>query len=405
MMKTNQGNFGSPQRLMTGPYLARNPLVVGAMAAGDLTGMLLPRRAAPLAVGRSLNIVVANLAHLGDLIVLLPLLTTLRAWKRTGKLGLLIGSWGRSVLDLGNFVDEIHIVDHWRFNRAGEGYRDKLRRHFRTRATALAEMRSKGYDASIDSYAYLGNSADLLWSAGVPMRTGFTSGGGSTLYTHRVPFDPQVSMYDNQSRLLEPLLGNSGTMETSLSLADAFFIDAEADRLARGLGEFVVLHIGPGSRHKDWPSEQWVELGRLLLCRGLRLVFTGAPSEAAHGEPVRAVLGGEDLIGKLSLRGLSSLLRHARGLVAIDTMIGHLAAPFHVPTVVVYPGITPSNFWRPSHPFARPVTHAVACAPCNRTDGCEAMMCIRALQARTVFAVLDDLMKAKAATKLDKAAR
>lgn len=384
---------------MTGPYLARNPLVVGAMAAGDLTGTFLPRRAAALPVGRPLNIVVTNLAHLGDLIVLLPLLRVLRAWKRTGKLGLVIGSWGRSILDLGDFVDEVHVVDHWRFNRAGAGLRDKLSRHLRTRTTAQAEIRGKGYDIGVDSYAYFGNSADLLWSAGVPTRIGFTSGGGSTLYTHRLPFDPQISMYDNQRRLLDPLLGNSGGMKTGASLADAFFIDAEADRLARGLGEFVVLHIGPGSRHKDWPSEQWIELGRLLLSRGLRLVFTGAPSEAAHGAPVRAALGGEDLLGKLSLPGLSTLLRHARALVAIDTMIGHLAAPFQVPTAVVYPGITPPNFWRPSHPFARPVTHAVGCAPCNRTDGCDAMMCVRALQAHTVFVALDDLMRAKAAIR------
>lgn len=385
--------FAAPRRLMTGPYLARNPLVVGAMATGDVAGMLLPRRRASLPHGRPLNILVANLAHLGDLLVMLPVLRRLRSWGRTAKLGAVVGSWGHGILELGEFVDDVHVVDHWRLNRSNIGLFAKVRRHAQTRKAAVAQMRASAYDVAIDAYAYFGNSADLLWSAGVPARIGFTSGGAGTLYTHRVAFDARRSMLDNQMRLIETLTGGAVLDEAA---STGFAVDPDAERLALGFGKFVVLHIGPGSSHKDWPAGQWIELGRILLTRGYQLVFTGAQGEKEHGLPIRKALGGEDLLGKLTLRGLATLLGRAQGLVAIDTMVGHLAAPLQIPTVIIYPGITPPNFWRPAQPFVRPVTAQVGCAPCNRTSGCAAMACIRFLQPEAVIGALTEMMEAKA---------
>src|SRR5262245_48623453 len=130
-----------PRRLMTGPYLARNPAVLGIMAAGDIAGILAPRRAAAIPADRPINVLVANLAHLGDLIVALPLLARLRASPRVAKLGLLVGSWGRPVVDLGDLADEVFCVDHWRLNRAQDDTKTKLVRHARTRADAVAALR------------------------------------------------------------------------------------------------------------------------------------------------------------------------------------------------------------------------------------------------------------------------
>ncbi|MBX9589764.1 MAG: glycosyltransferase family 9 protein [Hyphomonadaceae bacterium] len=363
----------------------------------DLVGMMAPRRAAPLPTDRPLNILVANLAHLGDLIILLPLLARLRASKRTAQLGLLIGSWGRAALELGDFADVVHVVDHWRLNRGEASLTTKIRRHAGTRAAAVPEMRRQVYDVAIDTYAYFGNSADLLWSVGAPMRIGFTSGGAGTLYTHRLSFDPRLSMSGNQSRLLEPMLGAPSTWDAQAAGLPGFQPDPEVERLADTLGACVVLHIGPGATHKDWPAAQWIALGHRLRADGFHLVFTGAAGESAHGEGVRQSLGGTNLLGRLSLRGFATLLRRARGLATIDTVAAHLAACFEVPTVIVQPGITPPNLWRPNQPYVAPVTHSVPCAPCHLTHGCAAMTCIRSVPAEALYAALVEVMSAKAA--------
>ena len=112
-------------------------------------------------------------------------------------------------------------------------------------------------------------------------------------------------------------------------------------RLADDLANYVVLHIGRGERHRDWPALAWIELGRRLIGDGLHLVYTGESSEAPHSESVRAALRGENLIGRLSLRGFATIISRARGLISIDTVAGHLAACFRVPTAIIQNGVAP----------------------------------------------------------------
>jgi len=366
--------------------------------AGDLAGALLPRRAAPLPADRPLKVLVANMAHLGDLIVMAPLLAALRSSSRTAKLGLVVGTWGRPVLELDAAADAVHIVDHWRLNRAPGGLLGKLRQYAKTRSAAVSEIRALGYDAAIDPYAYFGNSADLLWSAGIPSRIGFTSGGAGTLYTHRIHFRSDLSIAANQARLLAPILGEDAVHGPPTAVLPGFRPDPDAEQMASAWGDYMVLHIGPGHPHRDWPADRWIALGQRLIADGFRLVFTGAANEAAHGAPVRAALGGEDLLGRLSLRQFATILSRARGLVAIDTVAGHLAACFQTPTAVVFAGVVPPQLWRPSQPFARIVTHGVPCAPCHRTLGCAVMTCLRSVQAETVHRAIHDAIRAKAAS-------
>lgn len=382
---------------MTGPYLARNPAVVGIMAASDAIGFLSSPRSGPLPNDRPLNVVVANQAHLGDLVNILPLLARLRAVKSVAKLGLVIGTWGRPVLELGEFADRIHVVDHCCLNRGELGWLAKFRRHAQTRAIAIEEMRREAYDVAIDFYPYFGNSAALLWGIGARVRIGFTSGGAGSFYTHRFAFDPKLSIVANQERLLRPFLGAEAACVDMPSVIQGMKPDPDAGKLADSLADYVLLHIGPGDRHKDWPAPAWIELGQKLIGDGLHLVYTGGPDEAPHSEGVRAALGGENLIGRLTLRGFATILSRARGLVSIDTVAGHLGAFFRVPTAIVQNGVAPLNLWRPNQPFVRIVTFPVSCAPCNRTHGCESMTCIRSTPAETVYAALCEAIASKAA--------
>jgi ADP-heptose:LPS heptosyltransferase len=388
--------FLRSRRLMNGPYLARNPVVLGMMAASDVAGLMAPRRAATLP-DRPLKVLVANLAHLGDLINTIPMLARLRASPRVAKLGVVIGEWGKPVFELGDLADSVHIYDHWRMNRGGEGLKAKLRRHARTRSGALREIQAEGYDVAIDTYAYFGNSASLLWGAGIPVRVGLTSGGAGTLYTHRFGFDPERSIPANQARLLEPILGDGSDRGLTAITPPGFQPDPEVVRIRDRVGDFIVLHIGPGRPEKDWLASEWIEVGRRLTADGYRLAYTGAASEAAHGAAVRAALGGEDLVGKIGLRGFATLLSRASGLVTIDTVTGHLAACFQTPTVVVAPGTAPTNLWHPNQHYARMATHPVPCAPCHRTLGCPEMTCLRSVKADLVYGALREMMAAKAA--------
>ncbi len=390
-MLGNVAATAKPRRLMTGRYLARNPAVVSAMALMDVASAAFSAREAPLPTDRQLNVLVSDLAHLGDVVALSPVLASLRASPRVGRIGLLVGSWSRVVADAADLADDVFVFDHALLNRG----KKRFAAHFASRFRAVREIREARYDVAVDAYPYLGNASGLLWQAAIPTRIGFKSGGASGFYTLRVGFDPKEPLLTNQARLIAPIVGPSEGLKAQLP---GFRTDEKVRARVVALGRFVVLHVGPGAAHKDWVASHWLALARRLEQAGFRLAYTGGQGDVEHGAAIRSAAPGEDFVGKLDFSGFATVLREAAGVVTIDTVTGHLAACFETPTAVIYPGIAPPSFWRPAQPFVRLVTEWTPCAPCQRTRGCAEMTCLRSVQSETVFAALSRAMEEKAAT-------
>jgi heptosyltransferase III len=102
---------------------------------------------------------------------------------------------------------------------------------------------------------------------------------------------------------------------------------------------------------KQWPEERWVELARVLLDRGLDVIVTGAPADAAATEHM--ILAGKALgirvrsfAGQLDLVQTSSVLAAARLVVSVNTGIMHLAAAVGVPVVALHGPTNPAR-WGP----------------------------------------------------------
>lgn len=399
---TTLPRFAEPKRLTSGPYLARNPLVLAAMAGMDALGLVLParsgsaRQASELlqSAPRPVRVLVANAGHLGDLVVMLPLLAALRRHPRVAEIGVLVGPWGASVFEGAGGVDRVHLASHWTLDRGPGELRDKLRRHAQSRLSAVRALRRARYDVALDAYAWLGNASDLLWAAGIPVRVGFPSGGGGTLYTERVAFDPHASVADNGARLFRRLLGEA-LSGTPRACYPGFRPDPVAASRVAALTPYVVVHVGAGHAPRAWPGASWRALCMHLRDRGFTLVFTGAPAEVAYVRSIAEPVAGVVLAGQLDFRGFASVIRQADGLVCVDTVAGHLAACFEVPSAVLINGVQPSARWHPNQRYARVVTTPVGCAPCSRSAGCAALACLLQTEPDRVFAALCEAMEEK----------
>lgn len=100
----------------------------------------------------------------------------------------------------------------------------------------------------------------------------------------------------------------------------------------------VFLH-GTTWRTKMWPEHYWAELARYAHAAGLRVKITGGNEEEMERAKriARANKTFEmDVISRLSILDMASLLANACGVVAVDTGFGHLAAALDVPTVSLY---------------------------------------------------------------------
>jgi ADP-heptose:LPS heptosyltransferase len=385
--------FGKKRREMIGPYRARNPLLVGALYTADTLASLLPKRKMKIETDYPLRILVANWGHLGDVVAILPLLKFLERHPRVRELGVLIGSWSRPVLESAGISARLHVIDHWALDRSNKSKSRKILRYFARRSSLMRELSQYRYDMSIDTFASIPSSHLITWSVSIPRRVGFTSGGLGPCLTD--PFDwvqNDDSMLDHQLELLKPLLGD--VYPAHLLASHSGFESASLTRDAGG-SRYIVIHMGP-SNFRGWVPEKWISLAAALTERGYDLVLTGSAGEEMEAARIlSAKIKVRDLTGRLSWQQFVATLAKATAVVTIDSVAGHVAACFSVPTVVLTAGRQRINLWRPNNVNAIVLMHRVGCAPCNRAMGCSAMACIRRIEVQEVLASLRQVMNSK----------
>lgn len=185
---------------------------------------------------------------------------------------------------------------------------------------------------------------------------------------------------------------------------------------ALGGKPYVVMHVMPQWRFKQWHAAGWIELATYLVERGYHIVLTGS-NQPTELDALRALqkqmpVSVLNLAGQLALPQLTDLLGKAAFFIGTDTGITHLAAAAGTMTFALF-GPTDPRLWapwpidygQPIAPFAgrgsRRVNNVYLiqgqterdCLPCQ-LEGCERHRnshseCLDNLSARTVMAHID----------------
>ena len=99
---------------------------------------------------------------------------------------------------------------------------------------------------------------------------------------------------------------------------------------------YAVLHVGASSVLKLWPPERWRALAAWIEARGMRVVWSAGPGEAAIVEAIDGDSARARIMGTLALATLWTVLAKARLLVCPDTGVAHLGRVVGVPTVTLF---------------------------------------------------------------------
>ncbi|WP_296259134.1 MULTISPECIES: lipopolysaccharide heptosyltransferase I [unclassified Pseudomonas] len=134
---------------------------------------------------------------------------------------------------------------------------------------------------------------------------------------------------------------------------------------AESSAPFVLFLHGTTWATKHWPELYWRQLAERMIGQGLEVHLPwGNPAEKARAERIAEGLDNAVVLPKLNLAGVAKVLASARGCVAVDTGLGHLAAALDVPTLSLFgptnPGLTGA--------YGKSQVHLAgdypACAPC-----------------------------------------
>jgi heptosyltransferase-1 len=100
--------------------------------------------------------------------------------------------------------------------------------------------------------------------------------------------------------------------------------------------QLMFLH-GSAQHSKLWPEADWLALARQAAAAGYGIWLPwGSEEERARARRIAAAVDAAEVLPRQSLRELATRLQQARGAVAVDTGLGHLAAALATPTVSLY---------------------------------------------------------------------
>lgn len=134
-----------------------------------------------------------------------------------------------------------------------------------------------------------------------------------------------------------------------------------------------LLAVGPGSKMpaKVWPRERFRELGQRLFetYPDLHLLVVGGRDDAVIGGDLCTTWGqrSHNLAGRLSVYGSASVLQRCMAYVGNDTGVMHLAGAAGVPCVALFSARDCPGQWDPFGDKHVILRHETECAGCLRT--------------------------------------
>lgn len=269
-------------------------------------------------------------------------------------------------------------------------------------ATQAARIAAGGFDAAIVTWATL-RAAALPFFAKVPVRVGQSRRLYSRLFTHRV--EVRSERGDHATHWTQILLDFGRAIECDTALTAPRFVVTGEERssagallAAHGICEpFVIFHPtrGISAVRERWPSERLGELGAALRrTYGCELIVSGTREDAAVAGLVAERSGGTSLAGRTTLGVVGALAERARGVVAMDSGVMHVAAAVGAPTVGIFALRSDEpDRWRPLGERTAVVRGTYPCPPHHRKETCPDFACIANLEIDRVVSALRELLR------------
>lgn len=332
------------------------------------------------------RVAVFRALYLGDLLLAIPALRSLRAAFREAEITLIGLPWARE------FVRRFRYVDRFLEFPGFAGIPETSFDEART-STFLDTARGYGYDLAIQMHGNGQISNRFVAELGAKCSVGFSLDGASNgLLSLSLPYVEQEHEISKCLRLVQ-LIGAPGgdsRLEFPLNEADERELRDLSATHRLDFGErWVGLHVGAKHPAKLWPVEAWAAVAQVLAeTPGVRVILTGSKAEQDLAVEVayRASWRVANLAGQTSLGGLGALIARMGLLVTGDSGPAHLANAVGTKSVVIF-GPTDPGRWGPLDRQRHRVVHKPAsCSPCTHRVCPTDHRCLKAITPDDVLA-------------------
>jgi ADP-heptose:LPS heptosyltransferase len=278
-------------------------------------------------------LVVRQDGRLGNLVLMSPLLSALKAALPDAELDVLVSEGFEEVLAGNPNVDHVRV------------FRKKRARLFPwTYAGLVHELRKARYDLAVDvsnGYHFSLNGALLTRLSGARYRVGYDREDAGAFMNVLIPLPPPgTQMADAMRDIVKPIL--PGILEYQV----AFYVCEEdrsfaavwlQEREITGYDSYFVIHPG-GKEKKRWGARNFAGLiDRIAGVTGARMVVAGSgPDRETIQEMRRLSRCGFDVLEGVTVGQMAAVIERCDLFISGDTGPMHIATALGRPVVAVF---------------------------------------------------------------------
>ncbi|MBL4674924.1 MAG: glycosyltransferase family 9 protein [Mucilaginibacter sp.] len=308
------------------------------------------------------EITITQLAHIGDLILLLPALKKLKALTNY-KINLVVSSQNYSIASKMNFLDSVTVVDAPYFARNGGASYKKF----------IKQLRTVKSDLIVDVRGDLRNIVFIKAFTRHKLFAGYDVGGGEGLLDIVFPY----GFNDHITGLIDPLFNYLKLPDTKL---EAYWHHDDLPfEIVEGYdfsSDFMVVHLGAGAMARKWPFESFLKVIK-ELSTDLPVYVLGTHADASESEieQLNAVENVNVCIGKFNILQSIYIVKNCKVFLGLDSGFTHIAAMCKRKVFVLFSGAANKVIWNPYNFYDDQVTLINYEVECNQKTGCGKLVC------------------------------
>jgi len=328
--------------LFKGKTFVKNPLLKIYLISQNLFFFPFTRKKVNK-VNKVEKILVCNLAHLGDVVLVTSLIPSLIKKYPNAKISFLVSSDAKVVVEALPYVYKIHLFDHLKLNRSRNNFGKKTKDFITTFISAFTEIKKEQYDLSIDPYLFYPNSNFLTYLAKVPKRIGYACGGGGVFLTDSYQIDQlhHVTYFNN---FLVKSLGAEVNENKTFYKPYLNFLD---DLNIKPPISYWIFHPFSGDEKKNIPISFWMDLLEFFSAKKQYVIFTGKSENESLD--IKNIIGKNplaiNLASKTTFKKFNFYIKHANGMVSIDTASVHVACCYSKPIISIFRNYENKILW------------------------------------------------------------
>ncbi|MDD3044116.1 MAG: lipopolysaccharide heptosyltransferase II [Candidatus Delongbacteria bacterium] len=259
------------------------------------------------------KILVIQTAFLGDVILITPLLRSLKNIYPGSHIDVLVIPQTSGVLENNPNIRKIISLDK---------RKNKICSFFK----ALRELKKENYDMAVSPHSSITNAMLMLF-AKIPRRIGFDRRLARLFLTDKVPHENNILKISKNLQLLSIFSDEKFNIQTELFPSSDMFLKADGLLSELKLQNSKTIAISPGSVWftKRWPQKYYKTLINFLTSMNFKVVLIGSKNERTLCEEVKSEINCINLAGTLSVLESAAVISKCDLAITNDSGVLHIA--------------------------------------------------------------------------------